>query len=93
MTTEPKQDNAGAPVCSKALFGAESTKIEKGIGQPTCRLMWQGGVLMQLFQCEDRHLHYLGDHYCHSTWHHRKEWHVVPGTPNARLDRQEKAGR
>ena len=66
----------------KTSLDAESTKIEKGFGEPTCRLVWRDGVLMQLFECTDRHMHYFNGHYGDSTYHRREEWRPIPKESN-----------
>jgi hypothetical protein len=65
-----------------SIFGKESTKVEISEQDPTCNLRWHEGVLQQLWEITERHMHYSGDHYKHSTYHKRKKWKAVDGALN-----------
>ena len=61
------------------IFGKESTKVEISGQEPTCNLRWHKGVLQQLWEITERHMHYSGDHYNHSTYRKREKWQAVCG--------------
>lgn len=86
MPTTGQTAAGHTPVGITELFGAESTQTEDVGATPTSSLMWKDGTLMQMWEVEERRLHYTGKHYNHSTWHKRTEWRPVPGAPNARPD-------
>lgn len=71
----------------ESIFGKQSTKIEVSSEEPTMHLRWHKGVLQQLWEVTERHSHYSGDHYNHSTYHKRVKWRRVSGTPNDQADR------
>jgi hypothetical protein len=66
----------------ESIFGKEKTKIEVSDEEPTMHLRWHKGDLQQLWEITERHMHYSGDHYNHSTYHKRDKWRRVDGTPN-----------
>jgi hypothetical protein len=76
---------AGAADCSafiESIFGKQRTKVEVSDEAPTMHLRWHKGVLQQLWEITERHMHYSGDHYNDSTYHKREKWRAVAGTPN-----------
>ncbi|MDT3337927.1 hypothetical protein Q4Q49_21970 [Shewanella sp. SP1S1-7] len=71
QTTEP------APSPSATCSGSET--VELATERPTCYLAWTDGVLTQMWDVTDRHLHYMGGRYTHTTYTTHQEWRPVPG--------------
>lgn len=59
------------------LFGKPKVKAEIADEKPTCQLRWKKGKLQQLWEVEERRMHYLGDSYQYSEYFQKEQWRNV----------------
>lgn len=62
----------------ESILGKQTTKIEISNEEPTMQFRWYKGTLQQLWEVTERHMHYSGNHFNHSTYHNKNKWKKVP---------------